>query len=87
LFYLAENYERLLEGRIIAVNLAKKWITNFYDAGKPNAAGEELNESNLTGEFERVSLQYCPVVDTKPGDMLLKNVSEFYQRIAQDIEV
>jgi hypothetical protein len=43
-FYLAENYERLFEGRIIAVNLGKKWITNLYHSLKPIASGEELNE-------------------------------------------
>jgi hypothetical protein len=61
LFYLAENYERLFEGRIIAVNLAKKWISNLYKSIKPIAAGEELNENNRTGEFECVPLQYFPI--------------------------
>jgi hypothetical protein len=32
LFYLAENYERLFEGRIIAGTLAKKWIANVFCA-------------------------------------------------------
>jgi hypothetical protein len=29
LFYLAENYERLFEDRIITSSLAKKWIERF----------------------------------------------------------
>jgi hypothetical protein len=61
LFHLAEIYERPFEGRIIAVTLVEKWIMNFYGTDKPNAPGENLNETNLAGEFELVSLQYFPI--------------------------
>jgi hypothetical protein len=85
-FYLAENYERF-EDRIIAANLAEKWITNSYNAGKPNAAGKISNESNRMRVFQGTSLQYFPVEETKPGDIILKDELGFYHRIVEGIEV
>jgi hypothetical protein len=87
LFYLAENYERLFEGRIIAVNLATKWILNVCgSSGATKVAGEELNNSNLTVEFQGVCLHYFPVVENSPGDMCKNDELGFCVRIVQDID-
>jgi hypothetical protein len=87
LFYLAENYERLFEGRIIAVNLATKWILNVCgSSGATKVAGEELNNSNLTVEFQGVCLHYFPVVENIPGDMCKNDELGFCVRIVQDID-
>jgi hypothetical protein len=57
LFYLAENYERILEGRIIKSTLGKKWVDSVYACGGVRkVAGEELNEGNRDGELEGASL-------------------------------
>jgi hypothetical protein len=61
LFYLAENYERLFEGRVIVGTLAKKWIANVFKKGaarKFTVAGEELNKNewNCEGQFRGASL-------------------------------
>jgi hypothetical protein len=79
-------YEQLFEGRIIAVNLPKKWIRNFYNSGEPNAAGEELDKNNRTGEFQNVSLRYFAVMETIPFNLFLTDELEFCIRIAQDID-
>jgi hypothetical protein len=62
LFYLVENYERILEGRIIKSTLGKKWVDSVYACGVVRkVAGEELNEGNRDGEFQGSSLRYFPV--------------------------
>lgn len=86
LFYLTENYERLFEGRIIAVTLAKKWIMNVFKSGARKVTGEELNENNRMEEVQSVSLQYFPVVETNPGDTFVNNELEFCILIARDID-
>jgi hypothetical protein len=86
LFYLAENYERLFEGRIIAVNLARKWILNVCGSGAREVTGRELNDTNLTGEFQCVCLRYFPVVENSPGDMCKNDALGFCVCIVQDIE-
>jgi hypothetical protein len=79
LFYLAENYARLFEGRIIVGTLAKKWIANVFKKGtsrKFTVAGEELNknEGNCVGQFLGASLRYFPVVpEDSPGDLFVYN--------------
>jgi hypothetical protein len=84
LFYLAENYERLFEGRIIVGTLAKKWIANVFKKGaarKVAVAGEELNkkEGNCEEQFRGVSLRYFPVVQEVNPE------TEFVTRIKHDI--
>jgi hypothetical protein len=86
LFYLTKNYERLFEGRIIAVTLAKKWIMNVFKSGARKVAGGELNENNRMGEVQGVSLQYFPVVETNPGDMFVNNELAFCNLIVRDID-
>jgi hypothetical protein len=88
LFHFAENYERLLDGRIITVTLAKQWITNVYTSGGPNAAGEEFNQQNQTGTIECVSPQYLPLifVETDTSNLFQDdaNEQEFCGRIEQE---
>jgi hypothetical protein len=89
LFYLAENYERLFEGRIIVGTLAKKWIANVFKRGaarKVAVAGEELNQGNCEGQFRGASLRYFPVAqEDNPGDLIVNNGPEFVTRIEHDI--
>jgi hypothetical protein len=62
LFYLAENYKRILEGRIFKSALGQKWVDSVYMCGViRKVAGEELNEGNRDGEFQGASLRYIPV--------------------------
>jgi hypothetical protein len=61
-FYLAENYRRILGGRMIKSTLGKKWVDSVYLGGVVRkVAGEELNEGNRDGEFQGASLRYFPV--------------------------
>lgn len=69
-----------------AVRLALERREHTFACCAPEAAGEELNKSNRTGEFQGVSLLYFPVTETKPGDMCKNNERDFCTRIAQDIE-
>ena len=88
LFYLAENFERLFEGRIIVRNLATKWILSVCGSGSARkaAAGEELTKTDATGEFQHVSLRYVSVEEALPGDMCKKNEKEFSNGTAKLIE-
>lgn len=93
LFYLAEKYERLFEGRIIVKNLAAKWILSACGGSggsarsKAATAGEELTKTNATGEFQGVSLRYVSVQDEIPGDKMCKNnLEEFCNGTVQAIE-
>mmetsp|Transcript_24899 Transcript_24899/g.45078 ORF Transcript_24899/g.45078 Transcript_24899/m.45078 type:complete len:426 (-) Transcript_24899:123-1400(-) len=61
-FFLAENYKLILEGRMIKSTLGKKWVDSVYAGGGiQKVAGEELNEGICDGEFQGVSLRYFPV--------------------------
>jgi hypothetical protein len=88
LFYLAENCDRLFEGRIIVKNLARKWILSLCGSGsaRKDAAGEELTRTDHTGEFQSVSLRYISVVENIPGNMCKNNEKEFYDRIVELLE-
>jgi hypothetical protein len=57
-FYLAENYRRILGGRMIKSTLGKKWVDSVYLGG---VVRKELNEGNRDGEFQGASLRYFPV--------------------------
>jgi hypothetical protein len=61
-FLLAENYRRILEGRMIKSTLGKKWVDSVYAGGGiRKVAGEELKEGNRDGDFQGASLRYFPV--------------------------
>jgi hypothetical protein len=73
----------IFEGQIIAADRAQKWITNFYNAGKQNAAGEKSNDESISRHVS----SYFPVEETKPDDILLNDESGFYHRIVEGIQV
>jgi hypothetical protein len=82
LFYMAENYEQILEGRIIKSTLGKKWVDSVYACGVVRrVAGENLNEGNRDGEFQGASLRYFLVEEEIEDD----GENEFGNRIGNPI--
>jgi hypothetical protein len=54
---------------------------------RQKVAGEELNDTHLTVEFQGVCLRYFPVVENSPGDMCKNDKLGFcVVRIVKDIE-
>jgi hypothetical protein len=87
LFSLAENYDRLFNGRIIVTSLATKWILSAWGSHtQKSAGGEELTKEHHMGAFQGVSLRYISVEEEVPGTMCKNNEKEFFRSIVRLIE-
>ena len=90
LFFVADNYKWLLEGRIIPVSIARRWILSVCPgkggSHEKKAAGEELSKSNPSGEFSGVELHYIQTEAFPSGRFTEKTLKEFSKSITESIE-